>query len=56
MIEFSKIPIGVYFSMKKGLLFRKVSITEAVDVWSGRRLMIKPETECNVERRIKNDT
>lgn len=56
MIKFSKIPIGVYFTMKKGLLFRKVSITEAVDVWSGRKIVIKPETECNVEKKHNNDT
>ena len=47
-MKFSKVPIGAYFTMNKGLLWRKVSDTEAVDVWSGRIVKIIAEVLCNV--------
>lgn len=46
-MKFSKVPIGTYFTMNKGLLWRKVSNTEAVDVWSGRKVKIIAEVMCN---------
>lgn len=47
-MPFSKIPIGAYFTMKRGLLWRKVSSTEAVDVWSGRIIQVKSDVPCRI--------
>lgn len=46
-MKFSEVSIGTYFSMNKGLLWRKVSDTEAIDVWSGRRVKIIADVICN---------
>ena len=47
-MKFAEIPIGTYFTMPKGLLWRKTSDNEAVDVWSNRIIKVKPTTKCNV--------
>lgn len=47
-MKFSEVPIGTYFSMNRGLLWRKVSDTEAIDVWSGRRVKIIADVKCNI--------
>lgn len=47
-MNFSEVPIGTYFSMNRGLLWRKVSDTEAIDVWSGRRVKINADVKCNI--------
>ena len=48
-MKFVDVTIGAYFTMNKGLLWRKVSDTEAVDVWSGRVISIKPSIICHVQ-------
>lgn len=47
-MPFSKIPIGSYFTMCRGLLWRKVSSTEAIDVWSHRIIQIKSDVLCRI--------
>lgn len=41
--------------MNKGLLFRKISTTEAVDVWSNRKITIRSETKCYLMKNDGND-
>ena len=45
---FSNLANGDYFTMKKGLLFRKVGTSDAVDVWSGRKIIIDSEYKVRV--------
>lgn len=45
-MKFIDIPIGENFTMKWGLLWRKVGETKAVDVWSNRLVQISPEVNC----------
>lgn len=47
-MTFSAVPVGEYFTMPKGLLWRKLNNAEAVNVWSGRIIRVKPTTKCNV--------
>ena len=47
-MKFIDVSIGAYFTMAKGLLWRKLNNAEAVDVWSGRIIRVKPTTKCNV--------
>ena len=47
-MTFSAVPVGEYFTMSKGLLWRKLNNAEAADVWSGRIIRVKPTTKCNV--------
>lgn len=47
-MKFSEVPVGVCFTMSKGLLWRKLSETEAVDVWSGRLITVKPNIRCDL--------
>lgn len=48
-MPFSEIPIGAYFTMKRGLLWRKTTSTQAVDVWSNRIVQIKPNVICQIQ-------
>ena len=48
---FKDIQIGSYFSMRFGLLWCKISNTEAKDVWSGRIVTIDSETICHIEKK-----
>ena len=48
-MPFSKIPIGAYFTMKRGLLWRKTAPTLAVDVWSNRVVQINPDVICHIQ-------
>lgn len=50
-VAFSDVEIGSYFTLRKGLLWRKISQTEAKDVWSGRIVTVSPEVVCSI--RIK---
>lgn len=54
---FKDIKIGSYFMMSFGLLWCKISDTEARDAWSGRLVAIDSETICHVEkkRRTQNE-
>lgn len=45
---FSEVSVGSYFTLRKGLLWCKVSRTTARDVWSGRIVTISPEVVCLV--------
>ena len=45
---FSEVSVGSYFTLRKGLLWCKVSQTKAKDVWSGRIVTISPEVVCSV--------
>lgn len=47
-MSFSKILIGAYFTMKQGLLWRKVSATEAVNVWTGHIVQINLDVICHI--------
>lgn len=49
LMPFSKIPIGAYFTMKRGLLWRKTTSTQAIDVWSQRIVPIKPDVICHIQ-------
>lgn len=46
---FSEIPIGAYFTMKRGLLWRKTTSTQAIDVWSHRVVQVKPDVICHIQ-------
>ena len=48
-MPFSEIPIGAYFTMKLGLLWRKTTPAQAVDVWSHRIVQIKPDVICHIQ-------
>ena len=48
-MPFSKIPIDVYFTMNRGLFWRKITSTQAVDVWSHRIIQIKPDVICHIQ-------
>ena len=48
-MRFEEIAIGTYFTTSKGLLWRKVSETEAIDIWSGRRVKIIADVVCNIQ-------
>lgn len=54
---FKDIKIGNYFTMSFGLLWCKISDTEARDAWSGHVVTIDSETSCHVEkkRRTQNE-
>lgn len=45
---FSEVDIGSYFTMRRGLLWRKVSPTEAIDVWSHRIIQVKSDVLCRI--------
>lgn len=47
-MPFSEIPIGANFTMKRGLLWRKTTSTQAVDVWSNRIVQINPDVICHI--------
>lgn len=47
--KFRDIPIGSYFTMKFGLLWRKVSDMHAADVWSGRVIYVDSEVACRIQ-------
>lgn len=52
-MKFLDVTIDTYFTMSKGLLWRKINNEEAVDIWSGRIIRVKPETKCNISNKEK---
>lgn len=52
-VIFSRVGIGEYFVLPKGLLWRKISPTQAIDVWSGRIVTINPEVTCSMQTEQK---
>ena len=47
---FSEVGIGSYFMMRRGLLWRKTTSTQAVDVWSNRVVQINPDVICHIRK------
>ena len=45
---FSEVSISSYFTMRRGLLWRKITSTQAVDVWSNRVVQINPDVICHI--------